>query len=223
MRKGVFITFEGPEGGGKSTHIQLLGAYLRARGRRVLLTREPGGTTLAAGIRKLLLDGTGDLSPMAELFLYEADRAQHVHEVLEPALRQGKIVLCDRYTDSTLAYQSFGRRLHRPTVKVLNAIASQGLQPDLTILLDVPVERGLKLAKKKKKHHDRLERAGLAFHKRVRAGFLQLAKKEPKRFFVIKQQETIQKTQMLIRKAILLRLTRRSARPLPQGEGWGEA
>jgi len=202
MVKGIFITFEGPEGSGKSTHIQLLAAYLRSKGRRVVLTREPGGTALAAGIRKLLLEGSDDLSPMAELFLYEADRAQHVHETLAPALRKGKIVLCDRYTDSTLAYQGFGRGLEMQTVKALNAIAAGGLKPDLTILLDVPVERGLKQAKAKKNRHDRLERAGLAFHKRVRAGFLKLAKQEPRRFRVIEQQKTIHETQTLIRKAL---------------------
>src|SRR5882672_7607865 len=133
MPKGIFITFEGPEGSGKTTHIQLLAAYLRAHGRRVLVTREPGGTALAAGIRKLLLDGGDGLSPMAELFLYEADRAQHVHETLFPALRQGKIVLCDRYTDSTLAYQGYGRQLDMIAVKALNAFASEGLIPDTTI------------------------------------------------------------------------------------------
>src|SRR5665213_3427695 len=104
MPKGLFITFEGPEGSGKTTHIALLAARLRAKGLRVLVTREPGGTTWAEGIRKLLLDGGDGLSSMAELFLYEADRAQHVHETLMPALRQGTIVLCDRYTDSTIAY-----------------------------------------------------------------------------------------------------------------------
>ncbi len=202
MRKGVFITFEGPEGSGKSTHIRLLGAYLRARGRRVLLTREPGGTALATGIRKLLLDGGDGLSPMAELFLYEADRAQHVHETLAPALRQGKTVLCDRYTDSTVAYQGYGRRLDRKAVNALNAIASAGLRPHLTILLDVPVKRGLKLAKQKKNRHDRLERAGFAFHERVRAGFLQLAKKEPNRFRVVMQQKDVQETQRRVREAV---------------------
>ena len=127
MQKGFFITFEGPEGSGKSTHIRLLAAYLRAQGRRVLLTREPGGTALAAGLRKLLLDGGDGLSPMAELFLYEADRAQHVQETLAPALRRGQMVLCDRYTDSTVAYQGYGRRLDMKSVNALNAIASEGL------------------------------------------------------------------------------------------------
>src|SRR5262245_24115099 len=102
MRKGAFITFEGPEGSGKSTHIQKLAAYLKGKGRKVVLTREPGGTDLAAGIRHLLLEGKDGLSPMAELFLYEADRAQHMEEVVLPALKKGTIVLCDRYTDSTM-------------------------------------------------------------------------------------------------------------------------
>ncbi len=194
MKKGLFITLEGPEGSGKTTHIKLLAAHLRAKGHRVLVTREPGGTALAAGIRKLLLDGGDGLSPMAELFLYEADRAQHVHETLAPALRQGKIVLCDRYTDSTLAYQGFGRRLDMKTVKILNRIASGGLAPDLTILLDVPAKRGLKQAKQKKKRHDRLERAGLAFHQRVRQGFLRLAKEKKRSFCVIRQQEDPEET-----------------------------
>jgi len=202
MRKGFLITFEGPEGGGKSTHIRLLAAYLRAQGKKVLLTREPGGTRLAAGIRRLLLDGTDTISPLAELFLYQADRAQHVRETLLPQLRRGVTVLCDRYTDSTLAYQGFGRKLSMKTIQILNQVATGGLKPDCTVLIDVPVRRGLGLAKKKKSRHDRLERAGTAFHKRVRLGFLQLAKKEPKRFVVIRQQKAISETQALIRKAL---------------------
>lgn len=201
MKKGTFITFEGPEGSGKSTHIKRLADRLRARGLSVLLTREPGGTTFAVGIRKLLLDGKDGLSPMAELLLYEADRAQHVQETLLPALKQGKIILCDRYTDSTTAYQGDGRGLDKKTIVALNRIASQNLVPNLTILIDVPVERGLALAHQKKKRHDRLERAGLAFHRRVRVGFLGLARKNPKRFRVIPQQKTITETQHLVREA----------------------
>jgi dTMP kinase len=166
------------------------------------VTREPGGTALAGGIRKLLLDGGDGLSPMAELFLYEADRAQHVRETLRPALRQGKIVLCDRYTDSTLAYQGFGRKLDTKSVKALNAIASEGLKPVLTILLDVPVERGLSLAKRSKNRHDRLERAGVAFHRRVRAGFLKMAKREARRFRIIPQQNNVLDTQRRIREVV---------------------
>ncbi len=168
----------------------------------MLVTREPGGTEWADGIRKLLLDGGDGLSPMSELFLYEADRAQHVHETLKPALQRGTIILCDRYTDSTIAYQGYGRKLDMTQIQKLNDIASGGLKPHLTILLDVPVERGLKQAMEKKNKHDRLERAGLAFHQRVRRGFLSLAKKEPKRFRVIAQQNTIEDTQLLIGNAI---------------------
>src|SRR5690242_7386848 len=119
-KKGVFITFEGPEGSGKTTHIQRLASYLRQKGRRVLVTREPGGTTLARDLRKLLLETGEGLSPMAELLLYEADRAQHVAETLRPSLSRGLIVLCDRYTDSTTAYQGFGRGLDRRTIDLLN-------------------------------------------------------------------------------------------------------
>ena len=202
MKKGLFITLEGPEGSGKTTHIGLLAAHLRARGLAVVVTREPGGTPLAAGIRRLLLDSRGGMSPLAELFLYEADRAQHVRAVLEPALRRKRIVLCDRYTDSTLAYQGYGRRLPMKTIETLNAAAASGLRPDLTLLLDVPVRRGLMQAKRKKRRHDRMERAGIAFHRRVRRGFLALAKREPKRFRVIPQQADIRDTQKRIQETV---------------------
>src|SRR5258708_27857575 len=113
MRKGIFVTFEGPEGSGKSTHIQLLAAYLKKQGRRTIVTREPGGTTLAKALRQILLETGEGLSALAELFLYEADRAQHVEETIRPALEHGALVLCDRYTDSTLAYQGDGRGLNK--------------------------------------------------------------------------------------------------------------
>jgi dTMP kinase len=202
MRKGLFITFEGPEGSGKTTHIQLLASFLRKCGRRVLVTREPGGSVLAKAFRRLLLETGDGLVPLAELFLYEADRAQHVEETILPALKSGQIVLCDRFTDSTVAYQGCGRGLDRKGIQVLNRIASKGLVPRLTVLLDVPAGRGLEQARRKKNRHDRLERAGLAFHERVRQGFLNLAKKEPKRFRVVRQQKTIEQTQKLIRDVI---------------------
>ena len=200
--KGVLITFEGPEGSGKSTHIALLADALRRQGRRVLVTREPGGSPLGVAFRRILLEEGDDLSPMAELFLYEADRAQHVDDVIRPALAKGATVLCDRFTDSTLAYQGWGRGIDRAAIATLNRIAAHGVAPRLTILLDVPVERGLKQAHARKKGHDRLERAGLAFHRRVRNGFLALAKKEPRRFKVIAQQKTIEDTQAMIRNAV---------------------
>jgi dTMP kinase len=201
-KKGLFITLEGPEGSGKSTHIRLLADYLKSRGHQVLITREPGGTALARSLREILLETGDGLIPLAELFLYEADRAQHVAETLRPALAKGNLVLCDRYTDSTTAYQGYGRRLPMKDVLALNKVASSGLVPDLTLLLDVPVERGLRLARQFKKRHDRLERAGLAFHKRVRAGFLKLSRLNPRRFRVVRQQPLMEDTQALIRDAV---------------------
>jgi dTMP kinase len=203
VKKGILISFEGPEGSGKSTHLARLAAFLKAQGHSVLLTREPGGTRLAEGVRRILLDSRDGLGAMAELLLYEADRAQHVEEVLRPALRAKRLVLCDRYTDSTVAYQGAGRGLPVQTIETLNRLASGNLVPDLTLLLDVPVERGLRLARAKKKRHDRLERAGTAFHKRVRRAFLQLARREPKRFRVVLQQEDPDRTQAIIRQAVM--------------------
>lgn len=202
MRKGLLITLEGPEGSGKSTHSQLLAQHLRLKGHRVLLTREPGGTSLSQVLRRLLLDPRSRLSPLSELFLYEADRAQHMAECVIPALQKGQIVLCDRFTDSTLAYQGYARRLDKRMIRTLNALATGGRAPDLTLLLDVPVRQGLRQAKQKKKIHDRLERAGTAFHERVRRGFLTLARLQPKRFRVIRQQPTIAETQKHIRGTI---------------------
>jgi dTMP kinase len=224
MAKGLFITFEGPEGGGKSTHLRLLASYLKKQGHSVLVTREPGGTQPA--FRRLLLDSREGLSPVAELFLYEADRAQHVAETLRPALAKGQVVLCDRYTDSTLAYQGDGRGLSRAMIAQLNEAASGGLVPDLTILLDVPVARGLRQAHASKKSHDRLERAGLAFHKRVRQGFLRLAQENPGRFRLVAQQPAREETQRRIREAVdrfLQNPRASSARPSalpPEEEVW---
>jgi dTMP kinase len=212
LKKGMLISFEGPEGSGKSTHIARLGDFLRAGGFPVQLTREPGGSPLGVAFRRILLEQGDGLTPLSELFLYEADRAQHVQDVIKPALAGGKIVLCDRFTDSTLAYQGWGRGLDRRAIQTLNAVAAQNIVPDLTILLDVPVERGLRLAHAMKKGHDRLERAGLAFHRRVRTGFLALARSQPKRFRVIPQQEAIEATQQKIKEAVTAFLKKRKFR-----------
>ena len=206
-KSGIFITFEGPEGSGKSTHIQLLARWLRPPdgrrpGRRVLVTREPGGTGLAKTLRQYLLHTRTPVAPLSELLLYEADRAQHMDECVLPALKRGEIVLCDRFSDSTVAYQGYGRGLDLKLIHTLNRIASFGRQPDLTLLMDVPADRGLRLASQRKKGHDRLEKAGLAFHNRVRNGFLKLAKAEPRRFKVVKQQPDPAATQALVRQAI---------------------
>ena len=188
-----FITFEGGDGAGKSTQIKALESHLKARGRSCVMTREPGGTTLGKLIRQALLEvGKQPITSPAELFLYLADRAQHVQDVILPAIDAGKIVLCDRYTDSTLAYQGYGRGNDLKLLRQLNEIADRRVDPDLTLLLDCPVELGLsRTARRQLKvrggegREDRFEREKLEFHQRVRQGFLELARAEPKRFRVI--------------------------------------
>ncbi len=188
-----FITFEGGDGTGKSTQLQALESYLSKRGKTCLATREPGGTSLGKFIRRLLLEvGKQPITSPTELFLYLADRAQHIQEIIAPALAQGKIVLCDRHTDSTLAYQGYGRGIDIDLLRRLNDMASGGIKPDLTLLFDCPVEIALSRiaqrhfqAASDEQPEDRFEREELEFHQRVRAGFLELARAEPKRFHVI--------------------------------------
>jgi len=176
---------EGPDGAGKSTQAGLLAAALRRAGRKVLLTREPGGSPQAAKIRKLVLGAKGFLSPAAELLLFLADRAQHVKDTLEPALKKGQVVICDRFGDSTLAYQGAGRGFKRDELRRLNRFATGGLKPDLTLLFDLAAPHGLRRAKRRGSA-DRMEKAGAAFHARVRAEFLALARSEPGRIKVIR-------------------------------------
>lgn len=176
-----FITFEGIEGCGKSTQLELLKVWLEKKGKEVLSVREPGGTLLGESVRALLLNETDEgVDPWAELFLYEACRAQLVARVIRPALASGKVVLCDRFFDSTLAYQGFGRGLDRGDIEGLNALATGGLVPDLTVLVDCPEEVGLRRAfsrinASKGAKEDRFEKEETAFHARVRAGFLAIA------------------------------------------------
>ncbi len=187
MPRGRFITFEGIEGCGKSTQALGLKAALEKAGRTVVLTREPGGTPLGAKMRALLLDAAnGRLVPLAELLLYEADRAQHVDEVIRPALEAGTIVLCDRFADASTAYQGAARGVPTATVEALNRIATGGLVPDLTILLDMPAERALERAHARAaaqgERPDRFERESPEFHRAVRARYLELAASHPGRF-----------------------------------------
>jgi dTMP kinase len=187
------ITLEGGDGTGKSTQIKAMERHLAARGRSVVSTREPGGTPLGKLIRQALLEvGKQPIGSPTELFLYLADRAQHVQDVIIPALDSGKIVLCDRYTDSTLAYQGYGRGIDLTVLRELNKIADRGVRPDLTLLLDCPVELGLSRTARRMaevetgaSREDRFEREKIEFHEKVRAGFLALARAEPERFRII--------------------------------------
>jgi dTMP kinase len=182
---GLFVTFEGVEGCGKSTQARRIEAHLKAQGRAVLLTREPGGTPIAEAIRGVLLDPVNiAMSPVTELLLYEAARAQHVAERIQPALEQGVIVVCDRFADSTTAYQGAGRALPAENVQHLHHLATAGTTPDLTILLDVPVEEGLARAGRLN-GPDRLEAEPVTFHRKVREEFLRIAERDPGRVKVL--------------------------------------
>lgn len=185
MKKGLFITFEGTEGSGKTTQLHLLAKVLKEFKIPHIVTREPGGSRLSTQLRRWILNKLDyNLMPRTELLLFLADRAQHVGEVVEPALKQGKVVLCDRYSDSTLAYQGGGRGFDMKTLKILNAAASS-LKPDLTLLFDLPVEVGLKRALGRGKGKDRMERENLRFHRAVRRVYLDTARKEKKRVLVV--------------------------------------
>jgi dTMP kinase len=192
----IFITFEGIEGCGKTTQIRLLAESLQARGLRVLATREPGGCPIADAIRGILLDSANSgMAPKTELLLYAAARAQHVYEVISPALREGKAVLCDRFTDATLAYQGYGRSLDRELIDRLNRLAAGDVVPDLTLLLDFPPEEGLRRARLRNEslpeiNEDRFEQESLDFHRRVRAGYLDAAARE-ERFRIIDARGTV--------------------------------
>src|SRR5260221_9518675 len=176
LKKDFFITFEGPEGSGKTTQMKLLGNILKSKGVPYLLTREPGGSRLSTQLRHWILNRLEyNLMPEAELFLFLADRAQHVKEVILPALKKGKVVLCDRYTDSTLAYQGGGRGFDLKLLNTMNAAASSGLKPNLTILFDVPAEIGLKRAMGRGKGKDRMEREKPEYLRRLGRIFLKTA------------------------------------------------
>ncbi|MPY67339.1 dTMP kinase [Deinococcus sp. SDU3-2] len=180
----LFLTFEGPEGAGKSTQLRRLAVRLEAAGVAHTVTREPGGTGLGTRVREVLLDPALDMDPLPEFLLYSASRAQLVREVLRPALSRGEVVLCDRYADSSLAYQGAGRGLESGLLRAVTAEVTGGLTPDLTVLLDLDPALGLHRAAQRGQP-DRLEQADLAFHERVRRGFLDLARHEPERFLVL--------------------------------------
>ena len=185
----MFLTFEGIEGSGKTTQLQRVAEHLRALGKSVVVTKEPGGTPVADRIRAILLDSASTIDPIAEVFLFAASRRQNTMTVIRPAIERGDVVLCDRYTDATLAYQGFGRRIELDRLRRLNDWATAGTVPDLTLLFDLPEEVGLTRARSRNavaaEDEGRFEAEDLRFHRRVREGYLALAKEEPKRFRVI--------------------------------------
>ncbi len=189
MEKGLFITFEGTDGCGKTTQIEMLKDYFEKQGRTVLLTREPGAKGLGTKLREILLNYDGEVSPVCESFLFLADRAQHVDTIIKPAVARGEIVLCDRHTDSTVAYQGYGRELDIEQIKMLNNIATSGLKPDLTFIFDIDIDTAQKRVGKNK---DRMESAGIEFFKRVRNGYLEIAKQEPERVKVLDGSKSIE-------------------------------
>lgn len=189
MQKGLFITFEGIDGCGKSTQLNLLAEYLKSQGKDVLVTREPGAKGLGEKIREILLNYEGDVSSNCEAFLFLADRAQHIDIIVKPAIENGTIVLCDRHTDSTIAYQGFGRGVDLERLKMLNNLATSGFKPDLTFVFDVDVETSLSRVGKTR---DRMESAGVEFFEKVRSGYLQIAKQEPERVKLISSKDTIE-------------------------------
>lgn len=215
VNRGVFITLEGTEGTGKSTQAALLGEELSRLGKNVVLTREPGGTKLGEDLRAILLGHShAGLSARAELFLYMADRAQHVDEVIAPALAEGKIVICDRFIDATVAYQGFGRGLARETIEFLNREATSGRMPDLTLLLEMPdVEGGLARALKRNSEdgtggrEDRFEREEMAFHRRVQEGYRKVAGDDPRRFAIFSAALSIKELRGRILERVLAALT----------------
>jgi dTMP kinase len=189
--RGKFITFEGIEGCGKTTQINRLAASLKARGFGVVLSREPGGTAIGDRIRDILLDPRSvAMHPLTELLLYEASRRQHLEEIIIPALKKGEIFLCDRFSDSTIAYQGAARNIEAGIIKELDKIATGGFKPDLTLVLDLGPSEGLERARGRSEP-DRFEREKTAFHEAVRNGYLELAKKEPARVKIVNGAQNI--------------------------------
>jgi dTMP kinase len=195
-----FISFEGIEGSGKSTQMKLLAGYLRSKGHDVIETVEPGGTKIGTKIRKLLLEPENHMDPLTELLLYYASRAQHVREVIYPAILNNKIVITDRFTDSTVAYQGYARGLELSFINALDEVVVPDLKPFLTFLLDLDVEEGLRRNRHAQKE-DRFELETIEFHTSVRSGFLQIAKEEPERVKVIDASKSPEEVSMEIIKA----------------------
>lgn len=189
MKKGLFITFEGADGCGKTTQLMLLAKYLKSKGEDVIVTREPGARGLGEKIREILLNYDGEVSSQAEAFLFLADRAQHIDVIVNPAVEKGKIVLCDRHTDSSVAYQGYGRGLDIERINMLNNIATGGRKPDLTIVFDIDIETSMARVGTQK---DRMENSGMEFFNRVREGYLKISQQEPERVKVVDASKSIE-------------------------------
>jgi len=212
-----FITFEGVEGCGKTTQIRLLADALKQAGKKILLTREPGGCPISDKIRAILLDAqSSEMTPKAELLLYAAARAQHIDEVIRPALKNGVIVLCDRFTDATVAYQGFGRGLDQELIRDLNETATADCKPDLTILIDCPVETGLEraiarieagtAADSSHLREERFERESIEFHQKVRSGYQHIATAAAERVILIDGRGTVEAIAAKIFSAVSARI-----------------
>ncbi len=209
--RGCFITFEGVEGAGKTTQLRLLAEWLRGRGVEVVESREPDGTRLGEAILSVFhMEGTA-ISPLTELFLFEAARHEHVTEVIHPALASGRVVLSDRFADSTVAYQGYGRGLDLEQIETLNRWASHGVTPDLTILLDLEIPAAFERIRGRAL--DRFERAGFDFHERVRKGYLELAGREPARVLLLGADRPVEAVQAEIRTRVLALLGPRGVLP----------
>lgn len=196
--KKLFIVFDGPEGAGKSTQAKLLFDYLKSRNYDVVLTREPGGSKVAEAIREIILSTKYNIHPLAELLLYEAARAQHINEVIIPALKENKIVICDRFHYATLVYQGYARGIGVDLVDKINKIVLGKLKADIVFLLDISVEESLKRLKNTKKSLDRLEKEDISFYKKIREGYIKLFKNK-KNFYIIKtENKTVQQTHLEI-------------------------
>lgn len=209
FRHTMFITLEGPEGSGKTSHIPHLVEFLREKGYTVFPTREPGGTSISEQIRDILHDmKNAEMHPRTETLLYQAARAQIVEQVIKPRLADGEVVISDRYYDSTIAYQGYGHQQNLDDIRALVKYATGGLTPDLTVLLDLDVEVGLKRKTQNAMEWNRMDDLDVGFYKRVRAGYLELVKAEPNRWVVVNAEQDWESVQAELRKVILARLSK---------------
>ena len=205
MARGIFITVEGMEGSGKTTHCEKISAYLEKKGLEVIRVHEPGGTRIGEQVRNILLSaGNEEMIDRTELFLFLASRSQLVEEVIRPSMAAGKVIVCDRYIDSTVAYQGYGRGVDEKFIRLLNKFVVGNVKPDLTIILDVDAPIGLRRARKRlgEKEPDRIEKATLSFHQRVRQGYLSLLRTEHERIRIVDAGRDVKKTERSIKRHI---------------------